>query len=138
MSFRGLFSTHSVTTNDLYKHFMSRISCFLRAKLKDSKSHFLVFCHFSDLQWCGMHSTQKHLNVICTKAQRPVRGTVTTLTHRQLTQRYLAKHSCIISVEPSNRPIRILSARTSDEYIYSGSISIATHKQVRIDEVLTM
>jgi hypothetical protein len=138
MSFRSLFSTPNAITNDLYKHFMSRINYFLGAKLKDSKSHSLMVCHFTDLQWWGMHSTQKHLNVSCTKTPRSVRGTDTAVTHSRLTQRYLATHSSTISVEPSNSPVRILSARISGEYIHSGSISIATHKQVRLNKVLTI
>jgi len=44
------------------------------------------------------HRRQTRLNVSCTKKQRSVTETLTTLIRNKSTKRYLAARSCIVSV----------------------------------------
>ena len=96
------------------KHFAKPRKRFLASKGKtDEKSLSLEFCHFTGYNDRNTRLTQTQLHVNCTNTQRSVTATLTTLTHITSSQRYLAAHNCITSLQRSARTVRKLLARAS-------------------------
>ena len=96
------------------EHFAKPRKCLLASKGKtDEKSLSLEFCHFTGYNDRNTRLTQTQLHVNYTNTQSSVTATLTTLTHITSSQRYLAAHSCIMSLQRSARTVRKLLAHAS-------------------------
>jgi len=70
-----------------------------------SRSHLLkamncllvMVCHFTGLHDQRKHSAPTHFKANCIKLRNSLTVTLITLNHNELTEPYIATHSCIMS-----------------------------------------